>query len=529
MTKNARAVLLVLVLVGLAVVPATQASTSATRPSVQTPADEADRQGGTLNLFSTQTIGRIDPLTTQANYLTVLAYNTFGQLVHYEAGTWIVVPDLAESWDVSDDGLTYTFRMRPDLTFHDGSPIALSDVVFSLERVGSDISVLRDQVIGIESITADDAANSVSITLAEPDLFLLSKLAGIGGSVIVPEAAITEYGDQFATTPETTIGSGPFRLIEKNETQLVWERFPEFYQPAYVNQIVMRIIPDTRTQQLEFDAGNVDWIGSIQDVAQAERFRNDPQFANYYKEFLAPAKNRFAVNHSMEPFDDIRVRQAISMAIDGALMAEIGGLSAVSYTLLHPEMPGAEEGAPLYPMDVAAAQQLLAEAGYPDGFSTEFYIYDNARYIAQAEVMQQQLAAIGVTININTSEFGTYMSEVVNQNYPFYFALANVIYPDPAAYLYNSFHSDGPFNSGYANPEVDELLTQAIAENDDLDQRVQLTLQAEDLILEDAAVIYIWDRTAAHVFQPWIHGVEEVVPIYPRVRFNTVWIEASRR
>lgn len=92
-----------------------------------------ERDGGTLRIFTSQTVGRVDPTTTQANYLQVIAYQFFAQLVRYQTGTFEVVPDLAESWTVSDDGLTYTFVMRPNLTFHDGSPITLNDVVFSLD------------------------------------------------------------------------------------------------------------------------------------------------------------------------------------------------------------------------------------------------------------------------------------------------------------------------------------------------------------------------------------------------------------
>ncbi len=493
------------------------------------PATEAAKRGGTLNLFSTQTVGRIDPIATQLNYIQVISYNLFGQLVQYKTGTWEVIPDLAERWDVSGDGLAYTFRMRRGLKFHDGSPIQLSDVVFSLERTfRNQTSVYEEQFRAVKSITPDINRNSVVVTLSQPDPFLLAKMAGIGGSAIVPWAVARKYGDQFATIVENTIGSGPFRLVEKSQTRLVWERFSDFYAPAYVDRVVMRIIPDARTQQLEFDAGKVDWMGSILDVDQARGFRRDPKFAKHYKEFLAPARNWFGLNIARKPFDDLRVRQALAMAIDPQAMAEIGGLARASNTLMHPQLPGYNPGPPAYPKDPTRAKALLQEAGLGGGLRTNFYIYNNARYIAQAELMQQQLAEVGVQIEIRVAEFGTHMNEVRKKTFPFFFTLANLLYPDPAALIYGSFHSDGPFNPGYENKDVDRLLDQAINVTN-VERRARLAADAEQIVRREAAVIYVWDRTAGHVFQPWIHGVEDVIAIYPRVRMNEVWINPSRR
>lgn len=489
---------------------------------------EEKRFGGTLNLFTSQNLGSVDPITTQTNVVQVVAFNLFGQLVRYKTGTWEVVADLADSWTVSSDGLVYTFKMRPNLKFHDGSPIALSDVVFSIKRVTGGTSVWKDQFAGIKSVTSDDAAKTVSITLGIADPYLLSKLAGVGGSAIVPQAAVEKYGDKFATTVESTIASGPFRLVEKSETRLVWERFKDFPAPVYVDRVTMRVIPDTKTQQLEFEAGNIDWISSIQDADQAKRFRDNPKYARHYKEFLAPARNWFGFNVTMKPFDDIRVRQAMAMAIDPETMAMIGGLSAPSNMIIHPDLAGFKKVPRTYPQDVAKAKALLAEAGYPKGFSTDFYIYNNDRYIAQAEIMQQALADIGIQIRMRTSEFGPYMSEVRKKRYAFHFNLANILYPDPAVLLYGSFHSKGAFNSGYSNAEVDSLLEKAMAEPDAA-KRADLTAQADEIVRKDAGVIYVWDRTAAHVFSTRLHGVEDLTPIYPRVRMNEIWIDPASR
>jgi len=487
-----------------------------------------DKSGGELHIFTSQTIGRVDPLMTQANYLQIIAYQLYAQLVTYRIGTWEVIPDLAESWDVSDGGLTYTFHMRPDLKFHDGSSIELSDVVFSLERARGETSAWKDNYANVESIEADSDTNSIVLKLSALDPFLLEKLATMGGSVIVPETVVTQYGEEFATTVENTIGAGPFRLVQKAETELVWERFEDFYAPANIDKIVQRVIPDTKTQRLEFEAGNLDWMGSILNVDEAERFRNDPDFTKHYKEFPAPDAFWYGFNPTIKPFDDIRVRQAIAMSIDMEHPVKVYGLGKVTHGLIHPDLPGYNPNLTGYSKDVAKAKALLEEAGYSDGLDVELYVWNIPSFITLTEAVQQQLIEAGFRVDLRIVEFGTFISEVRKGTYPFFINLGNIGVPDSAQWLYNSFHSKGPFTAGYQNEEVDRLLEKAVMEAD-LAQRAQLAAQAEELILEDAAVIPIMNRLAAMVFQPWVHGFEDSKPVYPRLRFNELWLDPDHR
>jgi len=486
------------------------------------------KRGGTLHLFTSQTIGRIDPITTQANYLQVLARQLYGQLVLYKTGTWEVIPDLAKSWDVSEDGLTYTFTMRPDLKFHDGSPIQLSDVVFSLERARSEVSVWQDSYANVDSIEADSNKNAVVLRLSASDPFLLEKLAAIGGSAIVPQAAVEKYGDEFATKVENTIASGPYRLIEKSETEQMWERFGDFPEPGYVEKISWRTIPDRKTQRLEFEAGSVDAILSVLEAEDAERFRTDPQFDRHYKEFVAPDRTWYGFNPTMKPFDDIRVRQAIAMSIDMDKVVQVWGMARSAHTLIHPDLPGYNPSLVVYSKDLDKAKALLEEAGYSDGLDVELYIWNISRFVPMGEVVQQQLAEADIRVDLRVIEFGTFMSEVRKGSYPFFINLANIGVPDSAQLLYNSFHSEGPFTTGYQNDGVDRLLEEAIEERD-LARRAQLAAEAEKLILKDAMAIPIMDRYAATVFQPWVHGIEDITPIYPHHRYNEVWLDPEHR
>lgn len=484
--------------------------------------------GGTLRIYSTQTVGRIDPTTTQANYLQVIAYQIFAQLVRYDTGSFAVVPDLAESWSISEDGLTYTFVMRPDLSFHDGSPITLDDVVFSLDYARRDVSVWAVSYANVTTIEANEANNAVVVTLSSPDPFLLEKLSSIGGSGIYPEAVVTEYGDEFATTVENTVGSGPYKLVEKSEETQVWKRFEDFYEPGYIERIELRTIPDPNTQILEFEIGNQDWIGSILDVEQAARFRNDPAFARSYIEFAAPDAFWYGFNTNVEPFDDIRVRQAIIQMMNIEQAVRVYGLGSATTTLIHPQMPGHDPNFVAYEQNIEAARQLLDEAGFADGLDLTLHVWNIPSFITMTEVIQQQLISAGINVQLQIVEFGTYISEVRRGTYSFFINLGNVGVPDTAQWLYNSFHTNGPFNSGYSSSEVDALLELAVLEMD-LDQRAALSSQANELILMDAAVVPIMNRIGAMVFQPWVLRAEGADPIYPRVRLNELWLVEERR
>ncbi len=230
---------------------------------VAAPQSAAQQPNQPLRFFSGQTIGRIDPVGTQANFLQILSNQIYEQLVRYKTGSWDVVPGIAEKWEASANGLTYTFTIRRNLKFHDGSPVTLDDIVFSLERARGRESVWRDNYTTVATIKADPSKNAIVFTLSQRDPFILQKLASIGGSAVVPKAAIERHGDRFGTTPENTIGAGPYRLAQKTQTELIFERFGDHFEPGIVERIIMRVIPDPRTQRLEFEAGNLDWIGSI--------------------------------------------------------------------------------------------------------------------------------------------------------------------------------------------------------------------------------------------------------------------------
>jgi peptide/nickel transport system substrate-binding protein len=317
-------------------------------------------------------------------------------------------------------------------------------------------------------------------------------------------------------------------LVEKSEESEVWERFADFYEPGFIERVELRVIPDPNTQLLEFEAGNIDWISSILDVAQANRFKEDPAFAESYIEFAAPDAFWYGFNPNVEPFDDIQVRQAIIQLMNIPQAVSVYGLGSPTTTLIHPAMPGYDPDFVAYEHDVEGAQQLLAQAGYADGLDVELYVWNIPSFVSMTEAIQLQLMEGGVNAELQIVEFGTYISEVRRGTYPFFINLGNIAVPDTAQWLYNSFYTGAPFNTGYSNPEVDALLDEAVAELD-LERRADLSRQANELILTDAVAVPIMNRIGAQVFQPWVLRGEGPDPIYPRVRFNELWLAEDHR
>ncbi len=487
------------------------------------------QQSAPLRFFSSQTIGRIDPIMTQANFLQILSNQIYEQLVRYKTGSWDVVPGIAEKWVASPDGLTYTFAIRRNLKFHDGSAVALDDIVFSLERARAQESVWRDNYATVASIKADRQQNTVVLILAQKDPFILQKMASIGGSAVVPKAAVERFGDRFGTTPENTIGAGPYRLTQKTTTELVFERFADFYEPATVERVMMRIIPDPRTQRLEFEAGNLDWVTSILDREFMDRLRRDAKFQKHFHEGPAPDAFWYGFNANVRPFSDVRVRQAVASTIDMEQAVRVLGIGRVANGLIHPDLPGYKQRPRVHPRNLERARGLLREAGVEPPVETSLYVWAIPSFVAMTESIVQQLNSSGLfRAQLQVIEFGTFISEVRKGTYPFFINLGNIGVPDSAQWLFNSFHSKGTFNVRYKSGFVDGLLDRA-ARDPDPKRRGATAAQAEERILQDAIAIPIANRIAATVFQPWIRGVEDfnatAGPGYITLRLNKLSVD----
>lgn len=350
----------------------------------------------------------LDPTAGAAAAIDEITYaNVFEGLTRIDA-QGNVVPGLAERWEVSEDGLTYTFHLRRGVRFHDGTSFDAADVQFTLERARAPDSTnaQKGYFEPIETVTTPDP-HTVVVRLRRPDgLFLFNM--GQGDAVIVaPESADTNR--------QRPIGTGPFRFVRwVTGDRVVLERNPDYWDPARprLDQVTFRIIGDPAAQVAALLAGDVHAFPIIDALEAMGRFTGEPQFA--VLQGTTEGETILAFNHRRKPFDDVRVRRAIAHAInrqeviDGAMF----GYGVPIGSHFAPHRAGYVDLTGLYPHDPERARALLAEAGYPDGFEATLRLPPPVYARRGGEIIAAQLAAVGIRVQIEPIEWAQWLEQV---------------------------------------------------------------------------------------------------------------------
>jgi ABC-type transport system substrate-binding protein len=444
-----------------------------------------------------------------------------------------VYPDLAESWDISDDGLEYTFHLREGAKFHNGDEITAEDAAFSIQAYYAEEGLPYSAKFAvIDKVEAVDKY-TLKITLKSPNPYFLQDLAGTRGSAVMPKKVVEELGEDFGTSPETTVGSGPFKLVEWSDTQVAYEAFEDFYRGRpYVDRVVEKFVPDRATEVLEFKAGNAD-IQYLYAPADQE-FLGNRELRKMVHDGLRPVVWWWWFNVEKPPFDDVKVRQAINYAIDNTKVLQIARPGSVpANQFITPGLVGHDDSIQYYAQDVEKAKALLAEAGFPDGIDIKLNVWNLQESVTEAQVLAAHLQESGIRAEVVPTEFGTFVSEYEKGAYGFWLT-GEALNPNTAGDMMRYWPCDAPDNpANYCNPEVDALLEQAFEELD-LEKRGELLAKAERLILEDAPYVpYMYPLKAVAV-QPWLHGLEDVnitvgVPGHYALVLDKVWLDEDKR
>lgn len=458
--------------------------------------------GGILIAGQSAEPDRFDPHLTTAGVSFQVLENVYDTLVQ-PADDLTMEPALATDWTVSDDGLTWTFNLREGVTFHNGRELTADDVVYSLERIqnpdtGSGASF---RLANVESITATDPL-TVEIVVSQPTPNLLVLLGGYKGMAIVAEENVED--GSIDTAP---IGTGPFVF----DTYTPGEGVTLVKNDAYwqdglplLDGVEFKVIPDPTVLLTNLQTGEVDWIDSVpaSDLA-------DLQSGGEFEVGTAPAGDYhyFALNQAREPFDDVRVRQAIAMAIDRDEITEAAtfGAGTPNQTAIPEGNFWYHEYAPYEAGDIEGAQALLDEAGVSD-LEIEFLVTsDFPETVTQAQVIAAELEPLGITVSINDVDFSTWL-DLESQGEFDAFMLSWIGNIDPDEFYYAQHHTDGGFNfQGYSNPELDELLDAARTEVDE-DARKELYDQAAEIVVDDASYIYLYNPLAVDAWSPDVSG-----------------------
>jgi peptide/nickel transport system substrate-binding protein len=420
----------------------------------------AAHAGGTLEIGTSQDTTIFDPILISQNADRWVAAGANATLVRVNLDGTAVEPDLAESWEVSGDGLVYTFHLRPDLKFSDGSPITGSDVEFSLERLrDTPEAVFGGMYAAMRSVeTPDD--RTVVITLSQPTAPFLARIALLAAAIL-PEAQVRNRYDEFLEKP---IGAGAFRVAEWRRGEYVaLEKNPYFWgAPAKpkLDRVEWRYIPNDDTRIRKLRAGEIDAMTAVP-LGRIEELRQEPGLAVH----LDPsAREHFLlINHAHPPLDDRDVRTAICMAID--LDAIVQGATFGVATPADGYIP---EGSPFHnpavsrcPYDPGRARRALADAGVKDLRLKLLLPAGDATDDRVATLIRSQLAKIGVTATIETLEPGLAWEAEAAGDYDLslnYWA-DDIIDPDEKTSfaLYGDPESRS-YHTGYRNPAVSRLI-----------------------------------------------------------------------
>ncbi len=453
----------------------------------------------------------LDPAAvTAVNDFRILV-NLYEGLTRYKPGTLEVAPGLAESWEVSEDGTEYTFKLREGVTFHDGTPFNAEAVKFNFDRMLNEDHPFHNTgpfplaffFSSVEETTAVDET-TVQFKLSAPYAPFLSNLAYPTGLMVSP-AAVEAGGADFGRAP---VGTGPFKFVEWRANEaVVIDRYEDYWgEPAGAQAVVFRPIEDANTRVAEMIAGGIDMMVEVPPTALSQ-FEGD---GFNVVEQAGPHLWFLILNAKEGPMADKKVRQAVNYAINKEAIVNdvLEGTADVAAGPTPPAFAWAyNESLQPYPYDPEKAKALLAEAG-AEGASLTFYVTEGGSGmldpVAMGTAIQADLAAVGLDVSIETYEWNTFLGNV-NPGLEGKADMAEMAWmtndPDTLPYLAlrtDAWPENGGFNSGYySNPEVDRLLEEARTAVDQ-EKRAELYKEMQAIVQEDAPWAFIanWKQNA---------------------------------
>lgn len=402
-----------------------------------------------------------------------------------------IVPALASEYQISPDGLTYTFTLREGVTFHDGEELTADDVVWSLEEVKEN-AAYRDsgRLANVDKIEAD--GQTITLTLSAPDSTLLWNLTGRAGLIL-------EEGDK--TDRKTAAnGTGPFVLKSwKQGDSITLARNDDYWgDKPQVAEVVLNYIPDTQTALNAAQAGELDVVTGF-DANLKDQIEQNGDFAVV----VGPStdKGTLAFNSTKAPLDDVRVRQAIRQAIDNDAIVTALGAGQTQFGPIPELDPGYEDLSAVAPYDPEAAKALLADAG-AENLTLTLTLY-NGYGTTVSQILVSNLNDVGITLKVDAVEFSTWLNDVyINKDYDLSFVLHT-----EARDFENWANPDYYFT--YDNPEVQRLYAESVAATDEA-TAADLLKQAARIVSEDHAADWLYNGASVVAVGTNVTGVPSI-------------------
>ncbi len=448
----------------------------------------------------------LDPQGTNDQPSARIHAQMYETLVHQNEELELV-PGLAVSWDPVDD-VTWEFKLREGVYFHNGEYFTADDVKFTLDRLADpETGAPGAFIVGfLEEVSVVDDY-TVHITSQYPFAPMLAHLAHNATSIL-NRKAVEEAGEDYGTA--VAIGTGPFQFVSwSTGSHVDLERYDNYWgENAKVDSVRFRNIPETTVRAIELETGGVDMSYGIDPI---DEMRLEMEEGINLMKHDTLATSYIGFNVEKEPFDNLLVRRAVNHAVDRDAVVEFiytgqavqtDGPISDRVWAAHPDLPG-------YDHDPDRARELLAEAGYEDGFSTTIWTNDNPLRIQIAELFQADLAQVGVDVEIEILPWGTYLEDTAEGKHDMFILGWVTVTGDPDYGLYSLFHSSQHGDPGnrtfYTNERVDELLDIGRSESEP-EVRMDAYMEAQELIVEDAPWVFLIATSEVTGMQENIEG-----------------------
>ena len=425
----------------------------------------------------------LDPAGQQDTTSGVLMKHVYSTLMDVD-DDGNLVPDLAESYEMKSD-TEYTFTLRQDACFSDGTPVTAKDVKFTFDRA-KDMPKTKSNTSKIEEVIADDD-HHVTFKLTQPYAAFKTIVTSSNLS-IVSEAAVTAAGESYGDV-DNVLGSGEFTVTEwvPNDHYTLTRNEKYWGEMPIATSITCRVIPEGSARTIALEAGEIDVVWSV-DPTDCANVESNPDV----KLLSQPSTgiDYVGMNTQKEKFSDKRVRQAINYALDKQTFVDtiIEGRGLVANSYINAAIPGWTDEVEAYPYDPEKAKELLAEAGYPDGFECSIFVNGDLR-TRSAQILQAQLADVGIKVDISTYEWGALLDTLnAGEHEMFLLGWSNTSF-DPDGSTYQLFYSGNHGATGnrafFSNDKVDELILSAQRESEE-SKRMELYKELQFVLHEES-------------------------------------------
>ena len=442
----------------------------------------------------------LDPTSAAAGAIDQVLYsNVFEGLTRF-LGDGSVVPGLAQSWEISDDGLTYTFKLQSGVTFHDGTTMDAADVKFSLDWINAEDSANAQKALfgAISEVTVVDPS-TVEIKLSEPDGNLLFNLAWGDAVIVAPESI-----DNIKQLP---IGTGAFKFTSWTQGDNIRiEKNPNYWgTPAALDIATFKFISDPTAAFASMMAEDVDVFAGFPAPENLPQFEADPRFQVLVGS--TEGETILAMNNKQPPFDDPKVRAAVAHAIDRQAIIDgaMFGYGTPIGTHFAPHNPGYVDQTALSLHDIEKSKALLAEAGFADGFETTLDLPPPSYARRGGEIIAAQLAEVGITAKINNVEWAQWLETVFKGKN---FGMTIVSHTEP---MDIGIYANPDYYFQYDNSDFQALMTK-LNTTTDPEARNALLDEAQTMIAQDHVNGFLFQLASLSVAKAGLTGLWRNAP-----------------